>query len=218
VIWVPISRAELEQEKVSIAADTKAISYGYMPPVSLLPQPAPDWVIVTRKRVERNKQGHLRVELQFFNPTGADQQGAEVQLAFRAMGTMVCFSPTPRPPATQIQVSIEFGKGVAIAYTTEPTFGAESVQRRAIILPESCGYPAMLIVEVGETGIFSPGFNTVRYVFDKGILEVPKNIKLFAGSGLSAFHRDIFLWASLEARIKGNVYPKGVELPLRAAQ
>jgi hypothetical protein len=206
---VTLGRSKLEGMRVNMKEDTQLLTYGSMPPISLLLQPAPDWVVVTRKRMERTKDGQLRIELQLFNPTTIDQQGAEVRFTFSAPSFIECAGPTPRTP-TQVQVSVEFSKGVAKVYTSEPALGTELIERRATILPESCEKNAAFLIEVGPTGQLSPGFNTVRYAFGSSLL-VPSSVRLFMSKGMEQF-RDVLRWPNVEAEIQGNVYPKRIDL------
>jgi len=208
-----IGRAELEEAKAHVASDLKAISYEVMAPIDLLPQASPDWLIVTYADAQRTSNGQLRIDVQVFNPTAIEQQGIDVRLDFLGRSTVACNRASPRPPGQQIAVTIELGKGVAKAFTTEPTFGTELVEREARLYPEVCGHQPRFSLALGHTGLVSKGFNSIRYGFKQDGLVVPRNVRLYLSS-FDGGQRDILRWPQVRVQLDGHVFPRALPLLL----
>lgn len=207
-----VTRAALEAAGATMSPDLKAITLHVMPHIAVLPQAAPDWLILTRSDAQRTSDGHLRVEVQIFSPTTTDQQGIAVAFEFVGESTIACMAPVPRPRAQQIAVSIELGKGAAKAFTTEPTFGTELVQRKANLFPESCGNAPAFELFAGHTGTLFQGFNTIRYAFKQGRLLVPRSVPLYANGDWG--ERDILRWGTVRVLMQGHIYPTAALLQL----
>jgi hypothetical protein len=134
------------------------------PPVILIDQPTPDWLIPLRVRLSRTTTGTPVVDLDLLNPAPKGMLGPEVSLIAAKPSSVSCYmaGPTHTTAVTfQLARGQTVSKGLEV-FAGDPSLSA--VQRQASFEENRCSFGSRLTVELGEVEPVAPGVVThLRY-------------------------------------------------------
>lgn len=161
-----LSRIDLDIKATGLQVERHAKTDTLIhPPVVLLDQPSPDWMLPIRSRISQTSKGESVIDFQIYNPSSKGLIGPELSMVARRGSGLSCFMAGPTYESSinmTVVAGVASSQGIRVV-STEPNY-KDPIVREVLVEENACSFGTRMTVRLGETAVIKPD-EIVRFVY-----------------------------------------------------